>query len=95
MREVGLIKQLQMKWMPNKPLCGGRDFTTVGLIEVKPILYAYVIGVAMATGVLLIELIASRFMAYQSRRLSRQIIVKTPITFNRAENVQQLLGKWR
>lgn len=56
MWKVGLIKQLQTKWIPNKPY---------SLIEIRPILHANIIGSAMATR-LIIKTNASQFTHYIS-----------------------------
>lgn len=95
MREVGLINQIKEKWIPTKPLCGGRDFATVGLIEVKPILYAYVIGIGMAIGLLLMECISYQYVVYRKRGLSTKSHNKMSNTFHVTGNAHQLLNKWR
>lgn len=97
MREVGLIKHIQTKWIPNKPLCGGRDFATVGLSEVRPILFAYLFGFVGAFGLWLIEMIVYRYLTYRKQR--QQIIKVSATKLNDTiiwtDNVNQLLSKYR
>lgn len=61
MREIGLILRLKVKWLPKKPACDrdGLDFTVVGLTEIKPIIYAYLIGLTISIIVLFGELLPS------------------------------------
>lgn len=95
MREVGLIKQMKDKWMPSKPLCGGRDFATVGLTEVKPILYAFAIGIGTSMCLLFVEFITYRYMVYHKRRRMSEIHVEKSNTIHSVGNVHQFLNKWR
>lgn len=97
MREVGLIKQIQVKWIPNKPLCGGRDFATVGLAEVRPVLYVYLLGIGGAIGFWLIELCFYRYFTHRRQRqqTTKLVACKLADTIEWAENVNQLLNKWR
>lgn len=95
MREVGLIKQIKDKWIPMKPLCGGQDFATIGLAEVKPIIYAFVIGIGMAIGLLIVEFITFQCMVFHKRRQMTKIHVKMSNTFHLTGNTHQLLNKFR
>lgn len=63
MRENGLVSRLEIKWLPKKPICesDGRDFTMVGIIEIKPILIAYFIGFVLSGVLLIFEIIYTIF----------------------------------
>lgn len=61
MHEIGLIFRMKVKWLPKKPICegDGRDFSNVGLREIKPLVYAYLIGIALSMIIFCIELCVS------------------------------------
>lgn len=60
MRETGLISRLKTKWFLRSSQCDGdnRDFTFVGLEEIKPTVIAYVIGLILSISLLAIEILS-------------------------------------
>lgn len=50
MRELGFIFRTKMTWIPKKPICNGnaRDFNSIGLHEVSPMVTAYVFAVFLS-----------------------------------------------
>lgn len=73
MHEIGLIHRIKLKWLPKHPICegDGRDFSNVGLREIYPLVYIYVIGSAASLVILCIELAIHRLS-----NCSRRILLK-------------------
>lgn len=59
MREIGLIGHVKSRWLRKKPNCegDGRDFTFVGLREVKPIIHAFFVGIVASILLLCAEIL--------------------------------------
>lgn len=71
MREIGLINRIKTRWVTKKPKCEGesRDFTAVGLREIKPVFHMFFIGIILSILILLLEIIISWYSKYSTRRL--------------------------
>lgn len=62
LREIGIIKRDQNRWVPKKPKCDGvAEFLSVGLAEIKPAIQMLLIGYAIAISVVAFEIFA-RFL---------------------------------
>lgn len=70
MREVGLINRIKTRWLTKKPKCegGSRDFTAVGLREIKPVFHMFFIGITLSILILLLEIFISWYSKYNARR---------------------------
>lgn len=62
LREIGIIKRDENRWVPKKPKCDGvAEFSSVGFAEIKPAVQILLIGYAIAIAVVVTELFA-RFL---------------------------------
>lgn len=72
------------RWFPKKPICegGARGFQTVGLQEVKPAIIFYVVGIAVAFGIMLLEVIYLRLSTLLRERSKKKPKFKNKNTCN-------------
>lgn len=71
MKETGLMKRDELRWIPKKPDCegGGRGFLTVGLGDTKPAALLLLIGYASSVIIFFIEI---SYRKFQSRCVKAQ-----------------------
>lgn len=79
MREVGLIFRIRVKWLPKKPTCegDGRDFTTVGLREIYPLIYIYLCGTFISMLIFCLELTNVHCKAIKLKLFKTNITMST------------------
>lgn len=66
LREIGIIKRDENRWVPKKPKCDGvAEFSSVGFVEIKPAIEMLLIGYSIAIFVVSIEFFA-RFLKIRS-----------------------------
>lgn len=66
MKETGLMKRDELRWIPKKPDCegGGRGFLTVGLGDTKPAAFLLLIGYASSVIIFFIEISYRKFQSH-------------------------------
>lgn len=57
-RETGIMNREFKRWIPQKTVCAGNvgGFVSVGLTEITPALHVLLLGIALAVGILAIEI---------------------------------------
>lgn len=68
MKETGLMKRDELRWIPKKPDCegGGRGFMTVGLGDTKPAAFLLLIGYASSVIIFFVEILYRKFQSHCS-----------------------------
>lgn len=65
MKETGLMKRDELRWIPRKPDCeGGRGFLSVGLGDTKPAAFLLLIGYASSVILLVLEIFYHKFQVH-------------------------------
>lgn len=66
MKETGLMKRDELRWIPKKPDCegGGRGFFTVGLGDTKPAAFLLLIGYASSVIIFFAEISYRKFQSH-------------------------------
>lgn len=72
MKETGLMKRDELRWIPKKPDCegGGRGFLTVGLGDTKPAAFLLLIGYLSSVIIFFVEI---SYQMFQSHCVKTQI----------------------
>lgn len=68
------MNQQIRRWLPKKPICtGAYEFTPVGVQEVKPILYVWLIGTALSVLLIFVEMIIQKVTVQNNKEKKIQI----------------------